>query len=224
MITIVIPVYNEENVLAGKAKEFTELSRHAELIFVDGESSDSSGRLATSFGKVISSKRGRAIQMNGGASHASGEILLFLHADNIVSSDALSSIERYMQNGDVIGGCLTQRIAKLGIAYRLIEAQGNLRARLSRVFYGDQGIFVRKDIFMRIAGFPATPIMEDVLFTRRLRALGKTVVLPDEITVSPRRWERKGPVRTATLYAFIAVLFRLGLPLSKIKLLYDDVR
>ena len=110
------------------------------------------------------------------------------------------------------------------LIYRLIEWQGNTRARLTREFYGDQGIFVKKNTFLRMGGFPEVPIMEDVLFSRRLRTIGKTVVLSDKITVSARRWEKNGIIKTALIFNLIIILFWLKAPLHKIKQFYEDIR
>ncbi|NQS99825.1 MAG: hypothetical protein HQ595_01975 [Candidatus Omnitrophica bacterium] len=106
----------------------------------------------------------------------------------------------------------------------MIEGFGNLRARLSKVFYGDQGIFVRKEIFLKLQGFPEVPITEDVIFSKKLRKAGKTAVLPNRIFVSPRRWEQKGIVRTALLYSLLNILFWLKVPLERLQSWYDDLR
>lgn len=224
MITIVIPIYNEEKILSEKTFQFRNLSKNAELIFVDGESSDKSCSIAADFGKVIQSKKGRGSQMNSGARSAAGDVLLFLHADTIISAGALSVIEEAVNNRGFVGGCLTQRIDSDAFIYRLIEGQGNIRARIDKIFYGDQGIFVKKDVFDRIGGFPEVAIMEDVLFTQQLRKIGKTVILPDKIIVSPRRWEKKGIILTILIYNLIIILFRLKAPLHKIKRLYKEIR
>jgi rSAM/selenodomain-associated transferase 2 len=224
MISIVCPIYNEEKILSKTAAHLERLSRRAEFIFVDGGSADRSVVVARQHGKVFHSKKGRAAQMNYGAGLAKGEILLFLHADTIVSTDALETIESKINEDGVIGGCFTQRIDNGSPLYRIIESQGNLRARARKVFYGDQGIFVKKDVFLKIGGFPEAPILEDVLFTKKLRKAGKTVVLPDEIIVSARRWEKRGVIRTVFLYHCIIFLFWLKVPLHKIKELYEDLR
>ena len=162
--------------------------------------------------------------MNKGASIAKGDILLFMHADTIISPKAVSSIENCIKDGRCVGGCLRQRIDAPGKIYRFIEGFGNARAAITKVFYGDQGMFVRRDIFLRIGGFPEVPIMEDVIFSKQLKRVGKTAVLPDRIFTSPRRWDKKGVVKTSLLYSLINALFWLRLPLEKIKLLYDDLR
>lgn len=224
MISVIIPIYNEERVLLENSAYFKNLARQTELIFVDGESVDRSMEIAAGYGKVLSSGKGRAIQMNCGAQVARSDILLFLHVDTIVSPDAILSIVRKIKNEGYCGGCLTQRIAKDGIIYRFIENFCNIRVRINKAFYGDQGIFVRKDIFLKMNGFRDVPIMEDILFTRNLRKLGKIAVLSDKILVSPRRWEKRGIIRTVFLYSFLDILFCLKVPLGRIKLFYDDLR
>jgi len=200
------------------------LSRNSELIFVDGTSVDRSVEIARQYGKVLHSNKGRAAQMNYGASQAEGDILLFLHADSVVSPDALVSIETKIIQDGFIGGCLTQRIDNQALVYRFIESQGNFRARARKIFYGDQGIFVKKEAFLKIGGFPEAPIMEDVLFTRKLRRAGKTVVLSDKIIVSARRWEKRGIIMSTLIFSLIILLFWLKVPLPKIKQLYEDLR
>lgn len=203
---------------------FHDLSKRTELIFVDGGSSDRSAEIALNYANVLQSKKGRAAQMNYGASLAQGNILLFLHADTFIRVETLATIEDKLTNGDFIGGCLTQRIDKEGRIYRFIERQGNCRARNTKIFYGDQGIFVKKDIFSKIGCYPDVPIMEDVLFSKKLRKSGQVTILPDEIFVSSRIWDQMGVARTVLFYNLIIILFHLRFPLEKIKQLYDDLR
>lgn len=224
MISIIIPFYNEEKVLLEKSHFFEHLSNQAELIFVDGGSTDRSVQIVRNYGRVVQGRRGRAAQMNYGASLAQYGILLFLHADNFIETATLVNIEEKLVNGGFVGGCLTQRIDKHAMIYRLIEGQGNRRARNRKIFYGDQGIFVKKDIFLAIGGYPDVPIMEDVLFSKQLKKAGEVAILADEIFVSPRRWEKRGIARTVLLYNFLIILFHLRVPLNKIKKFYDDLR
>jgi rSAM/selenodomain-associated transferase 2 len=206
MISIIIPTYNEERIITKNLSHFEGLRDKAELIIVDGESSDGTKDIARKVGTVISSAKGRAIQMNKGVLSSTGEVLLFLHADTYITPEILQSIENVMKDNEILGGCLTQRIDKEGVSLRLFEGFGNMRARLTRVFYGDQGIFVRKNVFNQIGAFPEVPVMEDVMFTKKLRKQGKTAVLPDKIMVSPRRIEEKGLIRTFLLYSLINMI------------------
>ena len=225
MITIVVPIYNEESILSQNLLQFQGLARQAELIFVDGGSTDRSVEIVSGVGSLLrSGRQGRSLQMNKGGFSAKGDILIFMHADTMILPDTLSKIEEAVNSRGFVGGCLTQRIDRDAFIYRIIETQGNNRARRHKIFYGDQGIFVKKDVFERIGGFPEAPIMEDVLFTQQLRKMGKTVVLPDRITVSARRWEKRGIIKTTLLFNLIILLFRLKVPLHKIKLFYGDIR
>jgi len=224
MVSVIVPIYNEEKALTKNSPYLEKLKGYAELIFVDGGSADRSIEIAASYGKVLLSEKGRAAQMNYGAGFAQGNILFFLHADSIISVDTLRCIESKLRDNSFIGGCLTQRIDREGLQYRLIESFGNIRARLTRVFYGDQGIFVRKDIFLKIGGFPEVPIMEDIIFTKKLRKAGKTIVLRDKILVSPRRWEKNGIIKTTLLFNLIIILFRMKVPLHKITHFCEDIR
>jgi rSAM/selenodomain-associated transferase 2 len=222
-ITLIIPVYNEGQVLKKSLDYFNDIGRYAELIFVDGGSSDRSIEIIKDCGKVVQCVKGRSLQMNCGTRHATRSIYLFLHADNIISPDVLISVQKHVEEG-FVGGCLSQRIDKKGLVYRIIESQGNLRAKLSKVFYGDQAIFVRKDVFSEIGGFPQVPIMEDVLFSKKMRQKGKTRILEDKVIVSARRWEKKGVMNTVLLYSFLNILFYMKVPLNRIKKYYDDLR
>jgi rSAM/selenodomain-associated transferase 2 len=224
VVSIIIPIYNEEKILLENSSRFKTLSQQSELIFVDGGSNDRGVELAKSYAKVLSCKKGRAKQMNCGARFAKEDVLLFLHADTVIFPNTVASIKEKVMGNGFIGGCLTQRIDRSGIEYRLIEGFGNIRARITRIFYGDQGIFVNKDAFFKMGGFPEVPMMEDAIFTKRLRKLGKTFVLPDKILVSPRRWEARGLIRTIFLYLFLNILFWLRVSLDRLKRFYEDLR
>jgi len=224
MISVIVPIYNESKILTDNSGFFRNLSQKTELIFIDGSSTDNSAAIAETLGKLVSAEKGRALQMNTGAGKAGGDILFFLHADNAIGLDSLLSIEREINQNSIIGGCLTQRIKRKEAIYRIIETHGNCRARISKVFYGDQGIFVKKDMFVKAGGFPEVPIMEDVLFTKKLKRCGRTKVLPDKIEVSARRWEKNGILKTILIYNLLMILFRIRVPLKKIKFFYGDLR
>lgn len=213
MVSIIVPVLNEEKLLPRLGENLRSLRGRREIIFVDGHSSDSSVELASRFGKVLTSRPGRARQMNVGASHACGDVLLFLHADCLLRADALLSIERALRNEELVGGCLTQCFTPIEftlswIVFTWIAFSGNLRARMTRTFFGDQAVFCRRGVFESIDGYPDVPIFEDVEFSRRLRSCGLTTVLSVPVFCSPRRWLRHGVLRT-TLISWKVQLGRL---------------
>jgi rSAM/selenodomain-associated transferase 2 len=224
MISIIIPILNESKNLNQQSFAFRQLATKAELIFIDGGSQDSSRDIAAKLGRVITSPKGRSVQMNAGAKAASGDILLFLHADSMIKPEVLVAVERLMSDKRIAGGCLDQRIDSPRRIFRFIEGFGNLRSRLTGVYYGDQAIFVRKAVFEAMGGFPEVPVMEDVLFTKKLRRQGRTVVLPLAVLVSARRWEKMGIIRTCLFYSWLNILFWTGVPLTKIRAIYDDLR
>lgn len=222
-ISIIVPVLNEEEVLTKNSSHFNELKRNGEVIFVDGGSSDRTIELASRLGKVVKSKRGRAHQLNLGAKEVKGDALLFLHADCYIKSNALLNARECIGKG-AIGGCFTQRLVSDLPVYRKIENKGNRRARERKIFSGDQGIFVRKDIFFGLGGFPEVPVLEDILFSKKLRKAGRVKVLDDKIYVSPRRWQKDGVFKTNILYTVMSILFLLHVPLEIIKVIYKDIR
>lgn len=223
VVSLVIPVLNEQDSLKKNFKCLEGLKKYAEIIFVDGGSMDGTVEVARGLGRVLKSRRGRAPQMNTGAKAANGNMLLFLHADCFLEGRAVEAARSALNNG-AIGGCFTQRLTNERLVYRLIEGIGNRRARKDKIFYGDQGIFVKRDVFFSLGGFPDTPVMEDVLFSKALKALGRVEVLEDNIYASTRRWEKKGFLKTNLSYIFMMLLFYLHVPLPIIRSIYKDVR
>ena len=193
-ISIIIPTLNEvasvaraiDNALAGGAHE---------VIVVDGGSDDGTRKVVDDKGcRLLECAPGRAAQQNLGARQASGEVLMFLHADNWLEPRGLRQIEEALADGDVLGGAFRQQIEAPGRMYRLLERGNAFRARRLRLPYGDQGIFMRREVFERLGGFPEVPIMEDLLLMRRFRRLARPVLLPGPLHVNPRRWQRHGVV------------------------------
>lgn len=137
--------------------------------------------------------------MNRGAQEAKHNILLFLHADAFIHLENLQHIVKAVESKKYVGGCFKQALDDPAVIYRWIAWTGNIRARVSKVFYGDQAIFVRKDIFQRLGGFPEVKIGEDVLFTKKLRRKGRVGILPFAVHCSTRRWKRQGIWRTFLL-------------------------
>jgi rSAM/selenodomain-associated transferase 2 len=206
-VSVIIPTLNEEGCLA---ETLSLLRRHQayEIIVVDGGSTDSTCRIATAADLLLHGPRGRAAQMNLGAGRASGDIVLFLHADCSLEEGALPDAERLLSNRKIVAGCFTMVVRDHGVLYRLIDLCATARTRLTGLVYGDQGLFIRRDEFHKRGGFPSLALMEDLFFSRDLRKVGSIAISECRIFVSPRRWERVGLVRQTlrnwTLTALVA--------------------
>ncbi len=223
MISVIIPILNEAKILEKTLTHLQPQLENHELIIVDGGSTDESVQIAEKYGKVIFSERGRAKQLNAGAAAAKGDILVFLHADVQLESGAFKAVESTLSSGYVGGGFL-QKIDGKSLLYRIIEITANMRGKYLKVFYGDSGIYVRRDDFQHIDGFPDVPIMEEMGFSKALRKLGKTKMIKPRIHISARRWKKNGIVRTTTKNWFITFLYFMGFSLERIAELYRDIR
>jgi len=199
MPDIIIPVLNEEKILTEETQYYQTLKSRARVIFVDGGSTDRTIEIVQKYGEVVSCPTGRAIQKNRGAQESKAEHLLFLHVDALIDDHALDSIDQTLKKGS-IGGCLTMHIQDKGFIFRVYEWIVNFRARAFGVIDGDLGTFVRRDIFDQIGGFDLLPVMEDLMFARKLYKVGSIDVLPESIYVSSRKWHERGFVRTFLEY------------------------
>ena len=222
-ISVIIPILNEAKILEKTLSQLQPELGHHELIVVDGGSNDDSVRIAEKYGKVIISERGRAKQLNTGAAVATGDILIFLHADIWLEPGALAVVETALTAG-YIGGGFRQKIDGKCVLYRLIEIAGNIRGRYLKVFYGDSGIFLPRADFEKIDGFPEIPILEDMEFSKGLRRLGKTTLLTPCIHISARRWEARGILRTTLNNWLITLLYLLRVSPEKLARLYRHIR
>jgi len=199
-LSIVVPALDEAAGIVATLQALAPLrARGAELIVVDGGSADATTRLAAPLADaVLQAARGRARQMNAGAAAARGELLLFVHADTRLPEAADALLRDAVARG-AQWGRFDVRIAGRPPLLRVVAALMNQRSRLSGIATGDQAIFVRRELFQRIGGFPDQPLMEDVELSRRLRALARPCCLRQRVTTSGRRWEARGVWRTIFL-------------------------
>ena len=223
MISVIIPILNEAKILDWTLSHLKQQLQRHELIIVDGGSIDDSPLIAKKYGHVIFSPQGRARQMNAGAAAATGDILLFLHADVWLEPGAINGVEAVIAAG-YVGGAFKQRIEGRNFLYRLIERGANFRAQRLQILYGDGGIFIRRSHFYQIGGFPNVPILEEMEFSRKLRYLGKTTLVQPGIHISSRRWKKNGIVRTTALNWLITALYALGVSPFRLATLYRQIR
>ncbi len=221
-VSIIIPVFNEASLIRPFLSNLRERTRGAEIIVVDGASTDGTDRLAQGFCDQVvrSGERSRAKQMNVGADAAGGDIFWFLHADAEVPLESLNEIARIMRNPEVCGGFFRIRLPAAPAVYRLTDGFAHYAGLLLRMRCGDHGIFCRRSAFVDAGGFPDVPLMEDVEFFRRLRRCGRVVHSNKRIRASPRRYEKIGPVRLTFAYGWIATLYFFGVSLSTLRRIY----
>ena len=222
-VSVIIPVFNEAPLIRPFLSNLRERTRGAEIIVVDGASTDGSGQLAEGFcDQVIrTGERSRARQMNVGADAARSDIFWFLHADAEVPLESLNEISRIMRDPKVCGGFFRIRLPTAPAVYRLTDSFAHYAGLLLRIRCGDHGMFCRRSAFVEAGGFPDVPLMEDVEFFRRLRRCGRVVYSNKRIAVSPRRYEIVGPTRLTFAYGLIATLYLFGVPLSALARVYE---
>lgn len=223
MISVIIPTLNEE-----KCLEKTILSAKkgdVEIIVADGGSNDGTVALASKMAdKVVSAGQGRGPQMNVGASTAKGDILLFLHADTVLPEIWDRSVIETLHEPLVAGGAFRFSVAEKNLPFRFIAFLVNLRSKYLSLPYGDQAIFVKKDIFEKIGGFREIPIMEDVELVRSIRKYGKIRIAEAPVEISPRRWSMEGWIKTTIRNQILLFFFFLGVPPEKLYRFYKAVR
>ena len=232
-----MPAINEASIIhdavqAVASLEPTEDVRVAELIVADGGSSDqtmslvhdAADALASPSGRTFSvltceSNPGRGCQMNAGARLASGELLLFLHADCRLPSDTCEALAQTLRAG-AKAGSFRHRIEHPNWRYRLVEWGDSFRQRWLQSPYGDQAIFTLRSLFDAVGGYPETPLMEDVRLVRKLRRNTRLFVIPSPLTTDARRWQRRGILRQFWINQTILVGERLGVPLERLAKIY----
>ncbi len=216
---------NEAATIASTLHALRRGAPDAEVIVVDGGSADASVAIARPLcDSVISAPRGRACQMNAGARASHGDALVFVHADTIVPSTFAADIASALSDTAVVGGRFDVQLDARTLPYQIIGAMISLRSRISRTATGDQAIFVRRDVFDRLGGFPDFELCEDLEFSRRLKRAGRVACLRARVTTSARRWSRDGVVRTVVRMWLIRAMYLAGVPPARLKRMYSDTR
>jgi rSAM/selenodomain-associated transferase 2 len=217
LISIVTPTLNEEKQITSFLNDLRDLEGVFEAILVDGGSSDhtldEAAKSIDGFNhpiRILQSDRGRAIQMNRGAEEAKGEILLFLHADCRIPKDALKIIEKTITKQKAIGGGFKEAFSDPNIFLRALSGFGNFTIGLTKIFYGDFGIFLRKDFFRKIGGYDEISFLEDVELCKKAKRCGKLSQINRCILSSPRRFLADGEIAVTVAFAVAYVLNIFG--------------
>lgn len=222
MISVIVPVLNEaqniKSILTGLLD-----NPDIEIIVIDGGSQDRTREVVRELRvKLAISERGRARQMNLGASLAKGDILLFLHADTKLPRHFEKSVIQTLSKPKVIAGAFSLKIDGQLRGIKLIESMVNWRSRFLQLPYGDQAIFITKENFQQVGGFPDLPIMEDFELILRLKKMGKIAIAPSYVITSARRWEKLGIWQTTFINQRIIMAYLLGIPVDKIATWYKQ--
>jgi rSAM/selenodomain-associated transferase 2 len=212
-LSVVVPVLNEALELPQLCedlhKQIANTVHSVEVIFVDGGSVDGSPELIMTQGfRCVSSECGRARQMNAGAVAATGQAILFLHADSELPINGIDAVLAALD--EKLWGRFDVRISGKAKMFAVIAFFINWRSRLSGIATGDQGIFVRRDAFEKVGGFPDQALMEDIAMSAMLRKISAPVCLCLKMTTSGRRWERRGIWSTILLMWRLRLLYWLG--------------
>jgi rSAM/selenodomain-associated transferase 2 len=230
MVSVVIPTYNEEASIAAVLDRLKRVRGDFEVLVADGSSTDRTAEIVRELAgayphplHLVESVRNRAVQLNQAAQQAGGDSLLFLHADIFVPAETVEAVERSLCDPAVIGGNF--QIVFEGNTF--VESFFTWCYRVRRpfgIYYGDSGVFVRREIFDRLGGFNPIPIMDDYEFVRRMERAGRTVCLDPPMLVSDRRWRVQGLLPTLFSWVWIQTLFSLGVPAEHLARWYAPVR
>ena len=222
-ITMILPVYNESKTIEKTLSQLEALSGDWEILFADGGSSDGTPEIIERTHTLLRSPKGRANQMNFAAGQATSDVLWFVHCDSILPADAHSQISAAVERGEK-WGCFHIGFDYDGPFMGCNTFFSNRRARRG-IAFGDQGIWVKKDLFEKMGGFPDLPIMEDYEFSLRMGRSGIPICqLPGRIITSGRRYEKRFPLLTMWQMFYLRCLYRRGVDIHEIARRYQDIR
>ncbi|MDD2587059.1 MAG: TIGR04283 family arsenosugar biosynthesis glycosyltransferase [Syntrophomonadaceae bacterium] len=209
-ISVVVPVLNEAKIIDKLLGKISNLPG-TEVIICDGGSTDDTVKVCRRYtDNIVHSRPGRGFQLNRGAEQASGDILFFLHADSLIDTKVFDDIRQAIEHG-YYWGCCTIDFDEDSLFFRLLAWFSTWRAKLVSSCYGDQGIYCLKDIFNTMQGFPETPFLEDIAFSRKIRRHYRAHVIPGRLTTSARRFREGGIFKTIVKMQFIKILYKLGM-------------
>lgn len=219
-ISIIVPTLNEQIVKNLSALQTLRKAGH-EVIVVDGGSDDAPGQIINSLAdKVLQTERGRAKQMNFGAKFAQHDILLFLHADTYLPINADSLIIQGLTE-NYKWGRFNVRLSGTAKLLRVVEIMMNWRSCLTGIATGDQAIFIQRDLYEQVQGFPDIPLMEDIALSKQLKQFSSPLCIKKPVITSSRRWEQNGIIKTIFLMWKLRLAYALGVSPDKLKDYYN---
>ncbi|HET6337219.1 MAG TPA: TIGR04283 family arsenosugar biosynthesis glycosyltransferase [Polyangiales bacterium] len=222
-ISAIIPAWNEVLTIADAVDSARAVAD--EIIVADGGSLDGTAERAAAAGaRVVRAPKGRGQQLRAGAACASGDVLLFLHADVRLESGAREAVERALSDVEVIGGNFYVRFEDASFAAWVFTVANHWRREWLQIYYGDSAIFVRAATYSALGGFRALPIFEDYEFVRRLECAGRTVYLRDVVAVASARRFSDSPLRTLGVWTALQALFSMGVSAERLARFYADTR
>lgn len=224
-ISVILPVYNEETTIEKLQEQLLPLQKNCEIIFVDGGSTDATISMIDPSFKILRSPKGRANQMNLGARESKGDILFFLHSDSELPKKPLEEIREVMK--DYEAGCFGIAFHSRQFFMWTCRVISNHRIKDRKVMFGDQGIFITRELFFEAGMFPNLPIMEDYQFSLTLKEMGvKLGIARHRIYTSDRRFPKKTIPQLKVMWKMnrLRKMYRDGVPIETISKLYRDVR
>jgi len=227
VISIILPVLNEAGTINESIAHLRGIDRgnFAEIIVVDGDPEGSTIRAIQAEGiRPALSAKGRARQMNHGAGLASGDILLFLHADTELPRNAFPLIAAAMKDSRSVAGAFDLGMKSDKRIFRVTEKYVFFRTRLTRVPFGDQAIFMRRSFFEELGGYRDIPVMEDVEIMKRVRKRGDNIIIiPEQVMTSVRRYEQEGVVSCTLRNWMLQILYALGVSPERLENFYRSL-
>ena len=226
MLSVIIPTLNEEIALPDTLATLFRQSFGEEIIVVDGGSTDGTEKICAQYPEVTftSSEKGRATQLNAGASMASGDILLFLHADTLLPENALSTIKRVINHENLEAGGFMHSFGNADWRLKFISFLDNRRCLRTKIIYGDQAMFIKRELFERLDGFPEVNILEDIYFCEKLVQHTTPVILDSFVRTDPRKFIKMGIWRSLYRVAAIQTRHELRLPVANDHPFFAEIR
>jgi len=195
-VGVIIPTLNEEKLIAQTIASCRNGNGRCEVIVADGGSEDRTVEIARAAGaQTVIAPRGRARQMNAGAAAAGSDVVLFLHADTTLPCDFASVVARALDPPQFVGGAFSMEVDDPAPLMQAVSSLSTLRSRILSMPYGDQAIFVRRQVFERLGGYSDLPLLEDAELCGRLKRLGRLRIVGERVKTSARRWTSEGPIK-----------------------------